>query len=386
MVQKSVVRLFLISIFTALSIFAQASTLIQETADSTIVTSESTIVSSENDQLIIQLKKSTYEVNDPMIGTDERAPYEALTQEDKIGFNENRKMFLTQAAKALQVLKYGFGIGSVVKDKVSYRLQSYQDRQFQRQMRSMPETAQQDYKTAHDQAIGPIEAERQKRLALTLKERSDSIIQAALISLDQKLWSQAALFAKSNEFGFILGAGVEALGGVQGKGGWGGIFDFAISIGYNREEKAVAIQVLRDIETFQDTMMKAVFIAGATGHAGMYIANQKRGSLEHIGSNFYPPMIPGYSSTTNDSFATGASSGLTWPPSPLGDLLTYTTKLNQKALLRITVSPTYKGFIRIETGIGKDTFKFLLEPLKVALNRIKVKVGLAYSCSRAHAI
>jgi hypothetical protein len=46
-------------------------------------------------------------------------------------------------------------------------------------------------------------------------------------------------------------------------------------------------------------------------------------------------------------------------------MLSYTNSLNNKALLRIMVSPTFKGFVRIQFGVGLDSFKVFLQPITI---------------------
>jgi hypothetical protein len=56
-------------------------------------------------------------------------------------------------------------------------------------------------------------------------------------------------------------------------------------------------------------------------------------------------------------FAAGFSSSLGLPPPPLADLMTFTNKFERHSLIRVTVSPLVKGFIRLELGDVKGSFK-----------------------------
>lgn len=330
----------------------------------------------ESGQLEIKSGGHTYILDAPT----EKENYEALSEDDKKIFEENRRNFMTQLLKALSVLKYGFGMGSLVKDRISYINQSRKEAGLERKFEALPATAQAD-------ALAALERSQEERLrmaeesfARSMKTRSQDAVQAILRSVDGQLWNQAPLFTRANEFGFILSGGVVALGGIQDKGGWGGLFDLGISIGYNRESKALAIQIFRDLERFESTKMKAVFVAGALAKAGFYMANQRSGELARKGHSFYPPMVPGFTSSTPSLFETGLSSGLTWPPSPVGDLLTYTNALDSKVALRFTISPMLKGFVRIETGFDRSSLKLFLHPIDSIMNLIKAKKAGAMSC------
>jgi hypothetical protein len=68
------------------------------------------------------------------------------------------------------------------------------------------------------------------------------------------------------------------------------------------------------------------------------------------GSSFYPPAVPGFSTTSSEFFAAGFSSGLGLPPPPLADLMTFTNKFERHVIVRVTVSPLVKGFVRMQLG------------------------------------
>lgn len=209
----------------------------------------------------------------------------------------------------------------------------------------------------------------------TFDEKANLIISSILSSIDSQLWRQARIVAHANEFGIMVAAGIEAEGGARNKKGWGGLTDIGISLGYNRDEKAMAIQIFHGLEPFESTQMPVVFIAGLVAKAGLYVANQGH-DLTAVGSSFYPPMAPGFSSQTNRSFMAGFSSGLTWPPSPIGDMLTYSNKLKQTVLFRLTLSPLTKGFIRVQSGALNQVINAAYLPIKKLLLKEDI-----YQCS-----
>lgn len=322
-------------------------------------------VESISDNLTIKVGKSTYVIEAP--ASAERSAYDSLPPEEKTSFLKNRQNFLASLARGLQALRYGFGIGSVVKDTLRYSLRPLGDDLLLSRAQDMPPGVRVEFLEAYQRVLRERAEADEARMKRTFKEKSEEVISSMLRGLDRQLWSQAPLLAHANEFGVMASVGLQALGGVDRKG-WGGIFDLGLSVGYNRDSRSVVFQLFRNFERFQSTAMKAVFVAGILGKLGMYIANQKTGELRRQGTTFYPPVIPGFSSSTSTSFSTGLSTGLNIPPPPFGDLLTYSTRLNQGILLRITISPVMPGFIRLQTGFGLHTLKFIIEPVTSAIN------------------
>jgi len=323
----------------------------------------------EQDHLAIKIGKSEYKLEDPKAGDAFRAPFESLSESDKVSFQNNRRIFLGMASRAMNLLKYGFGVGSIVKEKIKYQIQKMKDRNEVAYMNTYSDGVQADYFAARDRSI---EAERVASLArvpISFRERSQQVVLGFLRGLDSKLWQQAPLFSRSNEFGVMAAGGIEILGGKRSKG-WGGADDIGISIGYNRDERTLAFQIFNDFERYKGSQMPAVFLAGAYAKLGTYVANQRTGELVHEGVSFYPPMMPAFSQMTQENFMAGFSSGLTWPPSPIGDMLTYSNKLNQGVLLRITISPFTKGFVRIYTGLGINTIKAVVTTVRDGIQKI----------------
>lgn len=332
--------------------------------------------------LVIEAKGELYQIQSPLAGSAESSIFFEMSYENQQEFLKKREQFLKQIAKALDALKMGFGIGVLTKDRFKYELDEMKFNSTARHFQDLPEGARADFARAQQEARILMIQKQSELAARTLRERSHEVIQSILRGLDRNLWQQAPLFAHSNEYGIVLSLGIALLGGIEKRGGWGGLFDIGISLGYNAETKSVVIQVFRDFERFESTAMKAVFMTGIIGKAGMYVTNQTEGRLQKNGSTFYPPVIPGYSSTTPESFASGLSSGVTWPPSPLGDLLTYTNQLDNKTVLKVTISPTLKGFLRIQTGLKLSDLNVILMPFEKAINSVRALLMRNGLCSQ----
>lgn len=158
-------------------------------------------------------------------------------------------------------------------------------------------------------------------------------------------------------------------GGDSGRGWneykkWGGLYDLGFTLGYKTETKAVVFQIFRNRESFESTLMPGLAVGGVVVKVGPHISRSSHNSeLQTSGQSFYPPFVPGYQSTTKESYAFGFSSVLTWPPSPFGDMLTYTNSLDHKVLLKISFSKTFLGFVRVQTNFKSNSIKIVQKKL-----------------------
>ena len=177
-----------------------------------------------------------------------------------------------------------------------------------------------------------------KYISKSFSQKVDQQINNIILGIDQKISSQPELIAQSNEVSFLLSFSLVGLGGTN-ENHWGGAYGFGLSIGFNSQTKKVAIKFFKDKEHFKNTVMKAVAVGGLVVKAGLKIAADKNGVKTTSGEAFYPPFVPGFQSNTKESFSFGFSSGITWPPSPFADVLTYTNDLEQETLARLDFSP-----------------------------------------------
>ncbi len=248
--------------------------------------------------------------------------YESLPEERKQKFKEMRVFFLTNAARILNSTKFVFGAGSLVGDGLSF------------------------VKVKVKQAFGK-EVEKTPSVQRTFNERSQQAVQAVLKGIDYKLWSQAPLVIDSNEFGVSLSVGLLAETGVLRRGG-GGAEEVGLSFAFNKNSRAFVFEIFHNSENFDNTKA-AVTVLGVVGKAGVTLG-RRQGSETLKGSSFYPPAVPGYSMASPEYFSAGLSSSLGLPPPPLADLLTFTNRFERNTLIRVTVSPMVKGFVRLQFG------------------------------------
>lgn len=363
--------------------------IIQEPAAEVTVTSPqgdfASVELGSSQELVIRLKKHSVTVSPPQPNEPEYTAFANLSGAEKIKFNRNRQLFLTQFTKALYAFKYGFGIGSVVKNQLKFVISTVASplTQFVHGSSHVDPATTSNSDLKYDQYSSD---ELESQIRQSFKERSEEIVLNLVKAIDRTLWKQAALFADTNEVGFMSAIGGEFFIRVPKMGGHGRAFDVGLSVGYNRATQAMVIQIFRDVEKFKDTLSAALFITGSSVKSGMYIANQQQGEMSNRGTAFYPPMVPGFSTLTNDRFITGFSSGLTIPPSPFGDLLTYSTYLDQKAWLRISFSPLYKGFVKVETSFSKDSIKASFQSVVEFIKSLGRRGRAPVSCRLVHQI
>jgi hypothetical protein len=311
---------------------------------------EPSALQKDGSSLFIQLGKNTYTVVDR---TDDAASLErfnAMPPEKQARFIQNRDLFIVNAAKILRRVGWTFGVGSLVGGKIVM---------------------------VKDKLIGSDEKEAANIVKARegFRSRTDRIINSILAAMNRQLWSQAPLVGDANEFGVTMSLGLAAEGGRPQKG-WGGQFEIGVSFGYNKEKKAFVFQIYRNIEKFKSTLMPAVFFAGVTPKASIQVAQARDGAIQaRLGSTIYPPGVPAFLSTTPTMFSSGFNSGIGFPPPPFGDMLSYTNRLDNKVLLRLMISPTLKGFVRVQFGIGLESFKVFLQPITAVKSWLDRRFG-----------
>jgi hypothetical protein len=237
-------------------------------------------------------------------------------------------MFLKNVARALNATKFAFGAGSIIGNTLSFVKDSVVTL-FKKNVSS--ETS----------------APKDK---VTFKENSHNAVQATLQALDYKLWNQAPLLLESNEFGVSASLGILIENGVQ-YNGMGGSEELGLSFGYNKTDKAFVFEIFHNSEKFSYTPA-VISIAAIVVRAGLTVFQKENTQPVTVktGNSFYPPVVPVFKSEGTDNFSTGFSTSLGFPPNPLVDLLTYSNKYTRNTIVRITVSPLMKGYVRLYIG------------------------------------
>jgi hypothetical protein len=293
----------------------------------------------------IESKGGKVEDVDPLNG------WKNLSHPDQKKFSDLRLNYVKQVVKILDKMHGLIGVGIVTGDAIKYTVQKT--------------------KKVFVKVQEPTTLEKKE-----MSERKRAVIEGMARAVDYKMWFQAPLLINANEFGVQVSGGVIGLGGFQKNGG-GGVEEVGLSLAFNKDSKAFIFEVFHNGERFDNSTMPA-FNVGINGKANitMKAASQDGKNKVSEGSTFYPPAFPGSTSYGPDMYAAGMSTGVGFPPPPLGDLLTFTNTYKRTALIKISVSPMVKGFVRVSVGD-------LRVPLKSILYRfVDIYTGIKYLVSK----
>lgn len=259
--------------------------------------------------------------------------FESLSAERRQDFHKIRLAVLTNTARILNSTGFVYGAGSLVGD---------------------------GFKFLKIKALSFVGKSSQATVvSRSFAQRKQDAIQSLLEGIDYKLWYQAPLVIETNEFGFSGSMGIVVEGGMR-KSGWGGSQEIGFSLAYNKSSRAFIFEIFHQGERFLETPV-ATGLAGIILRGGVTIARKEVGqeTRVHRGSGFYPPAVPGFSTKGQDFFSSGVSTSLGLPPPPFADLLTYTNSFERRALIRVTISPLVKGFVRLQLGDFKGSFRLV---------------------------
>lgn len=259
----------------------------------------------------------------------EREPFEKLgIKQEK--FLDKRQFILTSTARALQMMNYGIGIGSVIGEKITFIAQKIRGQSGQRQERR------------------------------SLSERAHAIINALLQALDRKLWSSARVIADYNEVHFFIAPGVFAFGGKKTETesgrvvtGWGGAYNLVLSFGFNREKRGLVFEIVREVEVFKDTVLPRVFLAGGAVNFGLAFRVRDGEGFVDMGNRYKPPAAPLTTTDGEKMLMISSGPGATIPPPPFGDAVTNTNLLENAPIFRVLISPNIKGWIHIHSDLPR---------------------------------
>jgi len=291
-------------------------------------------------------------------------------------FLEVREQVLTKLAHALEKGELGFGSLEWIHEKWKIYKVKRQILSKEEMIREAPSDIKEILIAANQEEIDKELQKIEELVQRSFKERSRDMIYAILKRVDQVLSAQKQVVAHAEEFGLLASIGPQFILGTQTKG-IGGLFSIGISFGFNKKTGAFYLDVFRSLEKFESTLMKVIFSTGLVAKAGIVVQSESANASGIKSKTFYPPAIPGYSSWSGSSFSSGFSSGLTIPPSPLGDMMTYQTIVQSESLLNIQISSVYPMWIRVtspfisnKTRVMKDyvsRFLKLSNPKKCSL-------------------
>jgi len=297
-------------------------------------------------QLQFKVGQREFALLEPEEGSLERDQFESLPLSERIAFHRKRRALLKNSARALEKIKLGFGAGAVLKDKISFAVRNLRIRN-----------------TSED---------TEEKARNTLREHSEEMVQILLELIDKTIWTDAPLFAHSNEFGVVGAVGGQFIRKTFETQS-GGLIDVGFTLAYNREENALAFQIFFEKEVLSSSVLPALVLAGANLKAGVYIAHFEPGQMQQEGKAIYaPPGAPTFMTHSPRDAMAGFSSGgpFTFPPSPIGDLVTNINRVERTYLYRGTISPQTRGFVRIYPGHVPQSVKWIVEPVRKAVDRL----------------
>lgn len=323
--------------------------------------------------------------------------YDSLSADEKLAFHQKRLKTLSAVTQILYHSRFSFGVGRVVGSTFQFikkTIVSAKDKTMGLFKKPSGETKTSLDKGPAQQTQIPIihaddlfqdlvqynqltELERNEiqknNLKQSLKEKNRLTIESVVQAIDHKLWYQAPLFIKSNEFTVSTSLGILAEGGFN-TNGYGGSEDIGLAFSFNDELKAIVFEIYHSSEKFlKSDMAVAVVGLNLKLSLSMYSRNLERPTETLRGEFYYPPAIPASNGFGPQFFTVGFGSSLGLPPPPLADLLTYTNLFQRVTWLRLSVSPLMSGFIRLQKGELSHSYLALKTRFLDALNAFSKK-------------
>lgn len=274
---------------------------------------------------------------------DPSLPYRSLSESDKVEFAKRRQLFLQYLAITLVRTRFALGTGIILKDSFNFIRERLTGR------------------------VSSVEA--------PFGQRIDLVIQSILQSVDYKLWYQAPLLVRANEFGVSMAIGPSAITGIR-HNGVGGNEEIGITFAINVDRRAGVFEFFHNSESYSQSLA-ALSVVGLQGKLGLSIrsVSHRKPMKTQMGESFYPPAFPGFQTQSSDLYVSGLSSAWGLPPPPFADMLTVTTKFEKNAWVRIMVSPVVRGYVRLYFGRVDRSLILISSRFKGMYDLILSKLG-----------
>lgn len=314
-----------------------------------------TIIASPDEKLLKFKSGFEYSIKRHAQHPEDAEAYNGIPAEEQLQFHNTRFFILKSIAAVLNFSRFASGSALLIGEKIYHTL------------KSRPSTvAYLDGYMATDERL-PLDSEVDQMTdssppVMSIKERGFAFARKILDAIDRQLWRQAPLVGRSDEFGLLVSVGAQAEV-AKGSKGFGGSWSLGISLGYNRSQNAVVFEIYREKESVHKAL-PAVSVAAVLGKIGGFIQQSEAArpeSEERIkeskGQAIYPPGFPAFMEATPTFFGSGMSSALGVPPPPISDAFAYINNLNRKTLVKISVSPLLKGFVRMRSDLDLKLIK-----------------------------
>lgn len=356
---------------------------------------EEATVTEEKNELVIRVNdKTTYVIPGGIPDDVDQLGYESLDTLNKAQFHKSRMEVLQLAASLLNSTHLVYGFGSITKNTI----------QLLSNQLNRPTVSSNPIDTyaAHslgidvrEQSIDQWLLEKQgwkdekEKLAVkkSIRQRSHSIIHGVLLSLNKILWTQAPLAAKSQEFGVLLSLNAIFGAGVGNKV-FGRSAGLGISLGYNKVTKSIVFEIIQDTEKITKAL-PTIGLGGAIGKFGFYMTANDHLSApgKPMSSNIlYPPVAPVFTSLGADRFVAGLNVSLTLPPSPIADMYAWTAESKTTTILRVSVSPLLKGFVKLQINKESGPIGAVIKSVIEFKNWVSSIVRSKIRSSQCHAV
>ncbi|OFZ13225.1 MAG: hypothetical protein A2Z20_09210 [Bdellovibrionales bacterium RBG_16_40_8] len=305
--------------------------------------------------------KYTYDLQEAPYSEANREAFLEMSELEQKKFLASRAHFLNIAASSLHYTRGLYGVGSIVKNKIS-KIFSKMSSYFKAASDENTDTPQ----PIEDLATVIANAENEtsdKSLKERVRERSYQLVYNMLKGVDKWLWSQSHVVANQNE---IVISGSLSLIGLNGVGSHalGGSAGIGLNLGYNKSSKAFVFEFFSEKDKISYAYTPTVMY-GVSPKLGVSFIFQKPGQelLYREGNTFYPPGAPIYLSSMHEMASAGASSSFIAFPPFIGDAFSYLNETKRLVVVRMTFSPRTPGFFRLKLGPLR---KSLSEPAEVS--------------------
>ncbi len=303
-----------------------------------------------NNLLVIKLKNNkSIELELEPQDSELNLSYSRLNGAERENFQKNRRIFLTGLGSVLSSTRLFYGVGSLARQQLSLL-----------------------FKTKNKKGTTNHVVENLARAlppGARLQDRSFWVVENIIRAIDRALISQAQVIAEQNEFSVSASLGLLAEAGVSDRG-YGGSVGLGISIGYNRKSQAFVFEIFSEVEKFNRAITPTA-IVGIVPRAGVNMINQVSGRemTARRGHTTYPPLA--YATATPELWSIGATTSLLSFPPILPEFMVYTHSANRKALLRLTVSPATRGWVRVNLGQLPERVQLIWQSVQGGLNTVR---------------
>lgn len=264
---------------------------------------------------------TTYLLPDEPNTPSNQAIFERMSGDDQDRFRAARLGYLRRALWVLHLARYPAGAGSSIKAKICGLVRSL-------------------FASDSEVAASPGMGEKGRRA-----------IQEMLRSVDNLLWASAPVLAHPNEAGitFIVSKG----GGLMvDRLGLGGYNDFMLSFTLNRRDRAVAVELVQDLERMRRALP---LFAGVGIFFGVLITvnnyDWNRASLTERAETLSGPWV-----LAGSASATSLRVGGGWGPSlhipVVGDLNVAQGEAFRITWFRVGLSPRFLGLVKVGGLLG----------------------------------